>query len=153
MPKVINGATSTLNGGGSPINGAKTLNGAGLVEKNESLPPMTPQPDYDTTPLNTLQRKLVLNDIQQYKQPQQQQEKQPKGTMGRCAANEIARANGELAELESIESYKLTNPSSPTPKPPSAYFVPQNTGPATMKKIQKSVSVTIGEYGSATSNF
>lgn len=69
-----------------------------------------------------------------------------KGTMGRCAAHEIAKASGDAAELESIDSYKLTNPSSPTPKPPSMYFNSQSTGPATLKKPQRPVSVTIGEY-------
>lgn len=69
-----------------------------------------------------------------------------KGTMGRCAAHEIAKASGDAAELESIDSFKLTNPSSPTPKPPSMYFNSQSTGPATLKKPQRPVSVTIGEY-------
>lgn len=69
-----------------------------------------------------------------------------KGTMGRCAAHELAKASGDAAELESIDSFKLTNPSSPTPKPPSLYFNSQSSGPATLKKPTKSVSVTIGEY-------
>lgn len=69
------------------------------------------------------------------------------GTMGRIAASESAKANGASAELESIESFKLTNPASPIPKPPPLYFNPQNSGPPTMKKTQRPVSVTIGEYG------
>lgn len=69
-----------------------------------------------------------------------------KGTMGRCAAHEIAKASGDAAELESIDSFKLTNPSSPTPKPPSMYFNSQSTAPATLKKPLRPVSVTIGEY-------
>lgn len=71
-----------------------------------------------------------------------------KGTMGRVAATEMAKANGDVAELESIESFKLTNPM-PTPiRPPSYYFSPQNTGPPTMKKSQKPIAVTISEYSS-----
>lgn len=66
--------------------------------------------------------------------------------MGRCAAHELAKASGDAAELESIDSFKLTNPSSPTPKPPSLYFNSQSNGPATLKKPTKPVSVTIGEY-------
>jgi hypothetical protein len=68
--------------------------------------------------------------------------------MGRVAAHELAKANGELAELESIESFKMTNPASPTPRPPPVYFKPQSSGPPTMKKSQRQVAVTISEYGS-----
>lgn len=71
------------------------------------------------------------------------------GTMGRCAAHEMAKATGDAAELESIDSYKLTNPASPPPKPPSSYFQLAATGPATLKKPVRSVAVTIGEYGGA----
>lgn len=71
------------------------------------------------------------------------------GTMGRCAAHEMAKATGDAAELESIDSYKLTNPASPPPKPPSSYFQLAATGPATLKKPARPVAVTIGEYGGA----
>ncbi|XP_053681313.1 uncharacterized protein LOC128732168 [Anopheles nili] len=74
----------------------------------------------------------------------------PKGTMGRVAASEMAKASGDSAELESIESFKLNNPQ-PTPaRPPSYYFCPQATGPATMKKTQKPIAVTISEYATST---
>lgn len=66
--------------------------------------------------------------------------------MGRCAASEMAKANGDMADMESIESFKLNNPSSPKPRPPSVYFNPQSSGPPTMKKSLKPISVTIGEY-------
>lgn len=69
-----------------------------------------------------------------------------KGTMGRVAATEMARASGDIAELESIESFKLTDPSPKPVRPPSYYFCPQGTGPATMKKSQKPIAVTISEY-------
>ncbi|XP_058829890.1 uncharacterized protein LOC131689095 [Topomyia yanbarensis] len=75
--------------------------------------------------------------------------KSGKGTMGRVAATELAKANGDVAELESIESFKLTNPT-PTPvRPPSYYFSPQATGPSTMKKSLKPIAVTISEYSSS----
>lgn len=72
--------------------------------------------------------------------------------MGRVAASEMAKASGDAAEMESIESFKLMNPSSPVPRPPSLYFAPQSTGPPTMKKCQRQVSVTIGEYGNMAAN-
>uniref|UniRef100_A0A182N6D6 PDZ domain-containing protein n=1 Tax=Anopheles dirus TaxID=7168 RepID=A0A182N6D6_9DIPT len=75
--------------------------------------------------------------------------KAPKGTMGRVAATEMAKASGDSAELESIESFKLNNPQ-PTPvRPPSYYFCPQATGPPTMKKSQKPIAVTISEYATS----
>ncbi|XP_035772891.1 uncharacterized protein LOC118456341 [Anopheles albimanus] len=77
--------------------------------------------------------------------------KSPKGTMGRVAASEMAKASGDSAELESIESFKLTNPQAPPARPPSYYFCPQATGPATMKKSQKPIAVTISEYAAANS--
>lgn len=53
----------------------------------------------------------------------------------------------ENAELQSIESYTLRNPSlSAQPRPPSNYFVGAPNGTATMKKNVRPVSVTIGEY-------
>lgn len=52
----------------------------------------------------------------------------------------------ENAEIESLESYKLKNPLNVQPKPPSNYFVKAPNGTATMKKIARPVSVTIGEY-------
>ncbi|CAH2979703.1 unnamed protein product [Chilo suppressalis] len=52
----------------------------------------------------------------------------------------------ERAELESLESYKLKNPANVLPKPPSTYFMRAPNGTATMKKIARPVSVTIGEY-------
>ncbi|XP_021701470.1 uncharacterized protein LOC5566765 [Aedes aegypti] len=69
-----------------------------------------------------------------------------KGTMGRVAASELAKANGDIAELESIESFQLTSPTPTLVRPPSYYFCPQNTGPPTMKKSQKPIAVTISEY-------
>ncbi|XP_055634954.1 uncharacterized protein LOC129774909 [Toxorhynchites rutilus septentrionalis] len=73
-----------------------------------------------------------------------------KGTMSRVAATEMAKANGDTAELESIESFKLTNPTPSSIRPPSYYFSPQNTGPATMKKSQKPIAVAISEYSNNT---
>ncbi|XP_075972856.1 uncharacterized protein LOC142974422 isoform X2 [Anticarsia gemmatalis] len=59
---------------------------------------------------------------------------------------QIKSIKDEKAELESLESYKLKNPSNVQPKPPSNYFVKAPNGTATMKKHARPVSVTIGEY-------
>ncbi|CAG9791946.1 unnamed protein product [Diatraea saccharalis] len=56
------------------------------------------------------------------------------------------KGKDEKAELESLESYKLKNPTTVLPKPPSTYFMRAPNGTATMKKIARPVSVTIGEY-------
>lgn len=70
----------------------------------------------------------------------------PKGTMGRIAMQEAIKANGDLAEMESIESFQLNNPTSQIPVPPPMYFSSQKSGPPTMKKIQRPVSVIINSY-------
>lgn len=90
-----------------------------------------PTPDYDS-PDNTL---VKANG-----------ETRPTGTMGRMAMQEAIKANGDLAEMESIESFNLTNPSSQIPVPPPMYFSSQKSGPPTMKKIQRPVSVIINSY-------
>lgn len=109
--------------------------------------PTTPTPDYDLSPANSIANTTFNNN---YHPPQKQfnghANSSHKGTMGRVAATEMAKANGDTAEMESIESFKLNNPSSPRPKPPSMYFNPQSSGPPTMKKSQRPVSVSIGEY-------
>lgn len=61
----------------------------------------------------------------------------------------MAKASGDSAELESIESFKLNNPHQPPVRPPSYYFCPQATGPPTMKKSQKPIAVTISEYATS----
>lgn len=60
----------------------------------------------------------------------------------------IKTKNGkeDKAELDSLESFTLKNPSNAPPKPPSNYFVRAPNGTATMKKHGRPVSVTIGEY-------
>lgn len=108
-------------------------------------PPDTPIPDYDSSPMNSnrkQQQNYHANGCVRVTTATANI-----GTIGRVASTEIAKANGDIGELESIDSYKLQNPSSPQPKPPSAYFVAQSSGPPTMKKTNRPVSVTIGEYG------
>lgn len=62
------------------------------------------------------------------------------------ATTTIKNGRDEKAELDSLESFTLNNPSSAPPKPPPNYFVRAPNGTATMKKHGRPVSVTIGEY-------
>uniref|UniRef100_A0A182JZ22 PDZ domain-containing protein n=1 Tax=Anopheles christyi TaxID=43041 RepID=A0A182JZ22_9DIPT len=106
---------------------------------------------FDNAELKKLSPKPNANDADSG-QPMQDANgtrKSPKGTMGRVAASEMAKASGDSAELESIESFKLNNPQSPPVRPPSYYFCPQATGPPTMKKSHKPIAVTIGEYATS----
>ncbi|XP_055710946.1 uncharacterized protein LOC129806406 isoform X2 [Phlebotomus papatasi] len=106
----------------------------GAKNFSECRPPASPSPDYeDVSPARNHVATTNGGSV--------------RGTLGRVAASEMAKANGDMAELESIESFKLTNPSSPPPRPPSVYFAPQSSGPPTMRKNHRPVSVTIGEYG------
>lgn len=66
--------------------------------------------------------------------------------MGRIAMQEAIKANGNNAEMESIESFHMNNPTSQIPAPPPMYFSSLKSGPPTMKKIQRPVSVIINSY-------
>lgn len=68
------------------------------------------------------------------------------------------RKNGDSAEMESLESFKINNPSDVKPKPPCTYFkkrsltstVSSQSTSSNTSTIRRSrpVSVTIGEYPS-----
>lgn len=107
------------------------------VKVNEIKEPWTPRPDY--SPDGTL---LKLQTELQHQQQQQQ-----KGTMSRVSLQELAKAKGDMAEMESIESFKLNSPSSKIPVPPPMYFQTQAFEPTTLKKAhQKPVSVIVSSY-------
>lgn len=109
------------------------------VKFNEIREPWTPRPDYDSpeSTLNRLQTELHI------------QQQQQKGTMSRMALQELAKAKGDVAEMESIESFKLNSPSSKIPIPPPMYFQTQKFEPTTLKKVQqKPVSVIVSSYNS-----
>lgn len=59
---------------------------------------------------------------------------------------EKIKANQETAELESIDSFQLSNPQTNVPLPPSMYFCSQRSYPPTLKKNHKQVSVMINTY-------
>lgn len=103
-------------------------------------PPPCPTPDYDNLSVNsavsTLTRKM-------------------NGINNRTSHN-------VSSDMESLESFKLDGPQDVKPKPPNTYFnnnkkklaaqlSNESTGStATMRKQQRPVSVTIGEYPSGT---
>lgn len=64
-------------------------------------------------------------------------------------------SNIDLVELNSIDSYKLSNPDAPAPKPPHSFWQLASSGPATLKAVKATtttrsppapVAVTISEY-------
>lgn len=70
-------------------------------------PPDCPTPDYDTQSLTS------EISIQTHKSPTNKS-----GTIVNGGKN----ASSDFVEMQSIESFKLTNPSVMKPKPPSTYF-------------------------------
>jgi hypothetical protein len=67
--------------------------------------------------------------------------------MSRIALQELAKAKGDLVEMESIDSFRLNSPSSKIPIPPPMYFQSQKFEPVTLKKVQqKPVSVIVSSY-------
>lgn len=92
--------------------------------------PFEPKPDYDS-PDST----LIKTQTEQ------------KGTMSRIALQELAKAKGDVAEMESIESFRLNSPASKIPIPPPMYFQTHKFEPTTLKKVQqKPVSVIVSSY-------
>lgn len=114
-------------------------------DKNEyPQPPPCPTPDYDTISINS--NSTISN-----------------GSSIRYNGNEskTSQNNNDAVEMESLESFRLNNPSSPWPKPPSTYFNKpkaslsaqlsnSSTVSTTSTKKQRPVSVTIGEYPSGS---
>lgn len=106
------------------------------TSNQNNQPPPCPSPDYDTLSLasttssNTVASKTSPSHTKQ----------------------------GESAEMESLESFKLNNPADVTPKPPNTYFqkraltstVSNQSTSSSASTIRRSrpVSVTIGEYAS-----
>ncbi|KAG5683613.1 hypothetical protein PVAND_012886 [Polypedilum vanderplanki] len=106
------------------------------VKFSEIKEPWTPKPDYDSPDSS-----LIKQQTDQVPPPPQ------KGTMSRIALQEIAKAKGDVAEMESLESFRLTSPSSKIPAPPPMYFQTQKFEPTTLKKVQqKPVSVIVSSY-------
>lgn len=115
-------------------------------EKQEyPQPPPCPTPDYDTISINS---NSTLS----------------KAIAKRFAANDSSKTsqnNNDAVEMESLESFRLNNPSNPWPKPPNTYFNRPKTALSSQLsngstcstisgKKQRPVSVTIGEYPSGS---
>lgn len=115
-----------------------------------SVPPPCPSPDYDTISINS-NNSTHLNIT-------------PKKLMNGIKQNGIKTSQNlnDSVEMESIESFKLNQPTNLKPKPPNTYFNKPKppltsqlsngsiTSNSTLKKARP-VSVTIGEYPSGTS--
>lgn len=88
-----------------------------LLESNlpplPPFPPDCPTPDYDTTS----ERSVKNNN--------------PKVIVNQNIARTIKNGSADFVEMQSLESFKLTNPSVAKPKPPPIYFQPNMNGSTT----------------------
>lgn len=109
-----------------------------IASKTTLLKPVTPAPDYDFNDNNN-----VLRNLPKTEDVATAMEK----SVNRGSSDNLCAGAGSTAELESLDSFKMTNSTSVIPSPPPLYFCPQKSVPPTMKKIQKpGVSYLIGEY-------
>lgn len=110
-----------------------------LSYNKSNQPPPCPTPDYDTLSIaSTTSSTFKPLPSQNFNH------------------NISSNRNGESVEMESMDSFKINNPSNGKPKPPSTYFQkPPLTGSLSVgsgmqlngaKKSQRPVSITIGEY-------
>lgn len=109
-----------------------------MKEKNgySSRPPPCPTPDYDTLSINSNSNKYAKNE------------------------NHPSQKLNDEVEMESLESFKLNNPSNLLPKPPNTYFNNRtktsqlSNGSISSNSIsgmkQRPVSVIIGQYPSGS---
>lgn len=113
-----------------------------VPQKVYNIPPPCPTPDYDTLSLNSVSNTL----------PRQ------KTTQNDLYSNNTQHPYNEEVDMESLESFKLNNPSTVRPKPPDIYFNRPISSPSsghssqnsTLSKKSRPVSVTIGEYPTGT---
>ncbi|XP_054265919.1 uncharacterized protein LOC128988555 isoform X1 [Macrosteles quadrilineatus] len=108
----------------------------GFVPLEATLPPFppdTPTPDYDQTSLASEASSTI---------------RKPK-TVAHKAVNGSKNGNADFVEMQSLESFKLTNPEVSKPKPPPIYFPPNahNTVSSTSSKSSEvKPTITIREY-------
>lgn len=95
------------------------------LQKKDNRPYLEPKPDYDSLDSSV-------------------------NTVSRLMNKEKIKANHETAELESIDSFQLSNPQTNVPSPPSMYFSSPRSYPPTLKKAPKQVSVMINTYDDKT---
>lgn len=121
------------------------------VPQKNFHPPPCPSPDYDTLSLNSA---ISSNTFPRHSSSGKIV---PSQNTNRSVSPSALSKDG--VDMESLESFKLNNPSAPNPKPPNTYFnKPIPTPPSgkssplqssTLKKARP-VSVTIGEYPTGT---
>uniref|UniRef100_A0A0K8SYE9 Uncharacterized protein n=3 Tax=Lygus hesperus TaxID=30085 RepID=A0A0K8SYE9_LYGHE len=121
-------------------------------------PPYCPTPDYDTTSIAS----EVVEELTRRTTNNNNNNSQHHGNNAHSCHNgnhQIdgkAKANGKMdkVEMQSLESFKLTNPSKVKPRPPSTYFTPtasshsdtSNGSTASTLPVKDKPIVTIREY-------
>lgn len=119
--------------------------------RNGTAPPPCPPPDYDTISISSTNSAHLSSTL-----------KKPLNGLRPQNALKPSQTFSDSVEMESLESFKLNQPSNSRPKPPNTYFSKpplgsqlsngsiKSNGSATLMK-SRPVSVTIGEYPSGTS--
>jgi len=100
-------------------------------------PPSCPTPDYDTSSSSSVSSPassliiLSKNSAPQgnisspsYTRVNSNRLTATDATKSTAPASQTAPKNADMVEMQSIESFTLTNPQSLKPKPPETYFVP-----------------------------
>uniref|UniRef100_A0A0A9WBB5 Harmonin n=1 Tax=Lygus hesperus TaxID=30085 RepID=A0A0A9WBB5_LYGHE len=121
-------------------------------------PPYCPTPDYDTTSIAS----EVVEEVARRTTNNNNNNSQHHGNSahschnGNHQSDGKAKANGKMdkVEMQSLESFKLTNPSKVKPRPPSTYFTPtasshsdtSNGSTASTLPVKDKPIVTIREY-------
>lgn len=115
-----------------PSSPALSSSSSGKISLN-GRPPSCPTPDYDTSSslsassaavsLITLSKNSVNSNNKPMINPQSRLTT-TNATKSTAAASQTTSKNADNVEMQSIESFILTNPQSPKPKPPETYFVP-----------------------------
>ncbi|KAG8279010.1 hypothetical protein J6590_008029 [Homalodisca vitripennis] len=103
------------------------------------FPPDCPTPDYDKESLSS-EPSIKNNNTK------------GSSTASHSVNGSTKNGNADFVEMQSIESFKLTNPSVLRPKPPPIYFQPNMNGSTTTSSASSKVSsdskpnITIREY-------
>ncbi|XP_021925111.1 uncharacterized protein LOC110832430 isoform X3 [Zootermopsis nevadensis] len=182
-PPMPSHESESLSSSWKPSSPALSLASSGKILLNER-PPSCPTPDYDTSSSLSISSAESLitsskNSASQAKLPSpsftyvntnnkpmlnpQSRLTITNSTKSTVTASQTTSKNADTVEMQSIESFTLTNPHSPKPKPPEIYFVPvrnkkkpqhsSDTNQSTWKDDrlagkQRPVSITISEYPS-----
>lgn len=121
-------------------NNAAGRNGVGSVVSIHAppSPPACPTPDYDT--MSVASEQDVKHQRGQTAHPMTIS-KNINGLLNKSKSSVVVNGkcpNADCVEMESLESFKLTNPSTVKPKPPQTYFAP-NTRKITSRSSDSSL--------------